>query len=158
MTGKHLHVLMIMSMVFRVHIKVRNSVSKIKIKSKYIFPPMSSLASTWMSGFDCCQPAAAIGCLYVYDLPLRLASTTCLYDLPLRSACLYGLPLQPASTACLYGLPLRPASKPTACLNASGLLSSYHCHHRHCHRPFPVQAEHLSFSFICDLIFSFFIS
>ena len=36
-------------------------------------------------------------CLYDYDLPLRLPSTTYLY----------GLPLRPASTACLYGLPLR---------------------------------------------------
>jgi hypothetical protein len=60
-------------------------------------------------------------CLYVYDLPLRLAST----------ACLYVLPLWPASTACLYGLP-----------------SSCHRHHHHHHRPSPVQAEHLSFSFI----------
>jgi hypothetical protein len=74
-------------------------------------------------------------CLYDYDLPLRLPSTTCLY----------GLPLCPASTACLYGLPLRSAS--TVCLY--GLPSSCHRHHHHC--PSPVQAEHLSFSFICDL-------
>jgi hypothetical protein len=91
---------------------------------------MPSLVPTWMSAVDCCRPAAAIGCLYVYDLPLRLASTTCLYGLPLH--------LRPASTVCLYGLP-----------------SSHHCHHRHRHRhrPFPVQAENLSFSFICDLCF-----
>jgi hypothetical protein len=65
----------------------------------------------WTSAVDCCRPAAAIGCLYVYDLPLRLASTTCLCGLPLRpasTACLYGL---------LYGLPLPPASTPTACLH-----------------------------------------
>ena len=31
-------------------------------------------------------------CLYDYDLPLRLPSTTCLY----------GLPLRPASTVCLH--------------------------------------------------------
>jgi hypothetical protein len=58
------------------------------------FPPLTSRST-----------AAIIGFLYVYDLPLRLASTTCLY----------GLPLRPASTACLYSLPLRPAS--TVCLH-----------------------------------------
>ena len=66
--------------------------------------------------------------LYDYDLPLRLPSTTYLY----------GLPLRPASTACLYGLP-----------------SSYCRHHRHRHCPFPVQAEHLSFSLLY-VIYGFF--
>jgi hypothetical protein len=50
-----------------------------------------------------------------------------------------------------YGLPLRlrPASTPTACLYAYGLpFSSSLTYHRHRHRPFPVQAERLSFSFM----------
>jgi hypothetical protein len=95
------------------------------------------------------------GCLYVYDLPLRLTSTTfiaaCLFGLPLwpaSMACLYGLPLRPALTACLFCLPLPSASTPTVCLY--GLPSSCYLHHHHPHRPFPVQAEHLFFSFICD--------
>jgi hypothetical protein len=90
---------------------------------------------------------AAGGLLLLLWLPLRLrlTSTTCFYDFPCS------LPLRPASTACLYGLPLPPASTPTVCLY--GLPSSCHRHHHHLHRPFPVQAEHLLFSFICDLCF-----
>jgi hypothetical protein len=59
-----------------------------------------------------CWPAAAIGYLYIYDLPLGLPLR------PASTAYLYGLPLRPAFTACLYGLALRlqPVSMPTACL------------------------------------------
>jgi hypothetical protein len=70
-------------------------------------PACAVAFSTWISAVDYCWPTAAIGFLYVYDLPLRLrlASTTCFYDLPewpASLACLYGLPLRPASTVCLH--------------------------------------------------------
>jgi hypothetical protein len=91
------------------------------------FLPAPSLFSTWTSAVDYCWPTAAIGFLYIYDLPLRLwlASTTSFYDLPLWPAsmpCLYGLPLRSASTVCLYGLPLRSAfilSSPSSSLSIS---------------------------------------
>jgi hypothetical protein len=75
---------------------------------------------------DYCRPTAATGCLYVYELPLRLASTTCLYlySLPLRPAstvCLYGLPLRPASRACLYGLPMSSSSSSIPCSSATSI-------------------------------------
>jgi hypothetical protein len=83
---------------------------------------------------DYCRPTAATGCLYVYDLPLRIASTTCLYSLPLRPAstvCLYGLPLRPASTACLYGLPTSSSSSSSSIPCSSGtsifLLCDFKC-------------------------------
>jgi hypothetical protein len=100
------------------------------------FPPWTSRST-----------AAIIGFLYVYDLPLRLASTTCLYDLRLRlasMACLYGLPLRPAFTACLYGLPLRSAfimSSPSSSSSSSISCSS----------------GTSIFLFICDMIYMSFL-
>jgi hypothetical protein len=93
------------------------------------------------------------GCLYVYDLLLRLAS------LQLAStACLYGLPLGPASTACLYRLPLRPppASMSTACLYSLPLRPSFIILSSSSSSSSSISCSSgtsIPFSFICDLCF-----
>ncbi len=51
------------------------------------FPPWITAGLLLLSSFS-----TSTTCLYDYDLPLRLASTTCLN----------GLPLRPASTVCLH--------------------------------------------------------
>jgi hypothetical protein len=109
-------------------------------------------------------PLPLFGCLYVYDLPPRLTSTTCFsttcfYGLPLRpvsTACLYGLPLRPASTACLYRLPLRPppASTSTACLYSLPLRPSFIILLLSSSLSISCSSgTSIFFSFICDLCF-----
>jgi hypothetical protein len=106
-----------------------------------IVPPTPSLVlmdvRCWLLPGCCRQPAAAIVCLYVYDLPLWLASTTCLYSLPLR----------PASTACLYayGLPLRLRLLSAFIISSSSLSSplSISCS----------SGTSIFLFFICDLYF-----
>jgi hypothetical protein len=120
-----------------------------------VFPPTPSPVPTWISAVYFSCPAASIW----LHLRLRLTSTTCF-----STTCFYGLPLRPASTACLYGLSLPPASTPTACLYVYGLPlqpdSTAFLHHtvviRHRHRPFPVQAEHLSLSLLYVIYVSMF--